>query len=96
MCEYAAIVREWGLVSKFGHVFLDFRGKKHYLLELRENEWNYNADPEHVDGMRCYYESANKMRLLKKLKEIGVKDDEARVRIVSEVKDIVERRFGRK
>jgi len=94
MCEYAAVGREWGLVSKFGHVFLDFRGRKHYLVELREREWNHSPNPKHIDGMRCYYEAANKMMLLKRLKRIGVSDPEARVQIIHEIKGVVERRFG--
>lgn len=96
MCEYAVVGRKWGLVKKFDHVFLDFRGKKHYLVELREKEWDYSPNPKCVDGMRVFYEVGNKMALLKKLKEIGIKDPEDRVEIILEVKRIVERRFGRK
>ena len=38
--------------------------------------------------------SGKKMELLKRLKEIGVKDAETRVEIIHEIKRIVERRFG--
>jgi len=96
MCEYAVVGRKWGLVKKFDHVFLDFKGKEHYLVELREKEWDYAPNPMRVEGMRVYYEWENKLALLKKLKQIGVKDPEDRVEIISKVKRIVERRFGTK
>ena len=94
MCEYAAIGKNWGLVNKFDHLFLDFGGKNYYLLELHEKEWNVDVDYTCIDGMRVYYEMEHKKMLLKKLKEIGVKDSETRVEIVLMVKRFVERRFG--
>lgn len=94
MCEYAAIGKNWGLVKKFDHLFLDFGGKKHYLIELREKEWNVNADPRCIDGMRVYYEAENKRLMSGRLKQLGVKDAGTRVEIILEVKRVVERRFG--
>jgi len=96
MNGYIAVGRKWGLVSRFDNLFLDFKGKKHYLLELREKEWNVNVDLTNIDGMRVFYEMGNKSMVLKKLKQIGVKDPEIRVEIILEIKRIVERRFGTK
>lgn len=94
MCDYVSIGRQWGLVNQFDHLYLDYKGKKHYLVELREKEWNHTPNPFHVEGMRCYHEQENLKALIKELKRIGIKDTETRVRIVQEIKRIVQRRFS--
>ena len=84
----------WCLVSKYGNIFLRWKGKEYYLVELVEKEWNYVYKRGDTNGFRNYYELAKKMLMLKKLRqEIGM-DAEESIKVVSRVRSLAVATFN--
>ncbi len=81
----------WSLFLRFEHIFLVWKDKRYFLIELRRNEWNIN--PICIDGLRIFYEVENKKMLCKKLKQIGIANPETRVKIVNKIRKIAMEKF---